>query len=111
VPPVVTSNATILCAHGGRVTLIPRQAQVLAGGAPALCEPDLVGAPIAGCAQPASPSTKPCTMVASTFPGSTSLKVMAGGRPVYVATLTGLTDGVPPGAIMVVDPGQVAVQA
>jgi len=111
VPPVVTIKATILCAHGGRVTLIPKQMTVQAGHAPVLCEPDLVGAPIVGCAQPPSPSTKPCTMVTTTFPGSTALKVMAGHRPVYLATLTGLTDGVPPGAIMVVDPGQVPVQA
>jgi hypothetical protein len=46
-PSVVTSNATILCAHGGRVTLIPRRVHVLAGGAAVLCEPVLAGAPIA----------------------------------------------------------------
>jgi len=109
-PPIVTSSATILCAHGGQVTLIPKQMQVLAGGAPVLCEPDLVGSPIIGCAQPPSPSTKPCTTVVSTLPGSTSLKVMVGGRPAYTAALTGLTDGVPPGAIMVVSPGQTSVQ-
>jgi len=109
-PPIVTSSATILCAHGGQVTLIPKQMQVLAGGAPVLCEPDLVGSPIIGCAQPPSPGTKPCTTVVSTLPGSTSLKVMAGGRPAYTAALTGLTDGVPPGAIMVVSPGQTSVQ-
>lgn len=109
-PPIVTSSATILCAHGGQVTLIPKQTQVLAGGAPVLCEPDLVGSPIVGCAQPPSPGTKPCTTVVSTLPGSASLKVMVGGRPAYTAALTGLTDGVPPGAIMVVSPGQTSVQ-
>jgi len=109
-PPVVTSNATILCAHGGRVTLIPRQTTVMIQGGAVLCEPDLVGAPIMGCAQPPSPSTKPCTTVASTLPGSSSPKVMVGGRPAYFATLTGLTDGVPPGTIMVADPGQTSVQ-
>ena len=110
-PPVVTSNATIICAHGGQVVLIPKQMQVMMGGGPVLCEPDLAGAPIAGCAQPPSPSTKPCTMVVSALPGSTSLKVMVGGRPAYIATLTGLTDGVPPGTIMCVNPGQTTVQA
>src|SRR3712207_5606533 len=101
-PPIVTSNATILCAHGGRVTLIPRQATVTIAGGSVLCEPDLVGAPILGCAQAPSPSTKPCTTVVTTLPGSTSLKVLVGGRPVYVATLSGMTDGVPPGVITVV---------
>jgi hypothetical protein len=110
-PPIVTSAATITCIHGGQVTLIPKQTQVLAGGSPILCEPDLVGSPIIGCAQPPTPATKPCTTVVSTIPGaSTSPKVKVGGRPAYVATLSGLTDGVPPGAIMVVNPGQVVVQ-
>jgi hypothetical protein len=109
-PPVVTANARIMCAHGGTVTLIPKQTQVLAGSGPILCEPDLVGSPIVGCAQAPSPSTKPCTTVVSTLPGSTSLKALVGGRPAYVATLSGITDGVPPGAIMVVDPGQTTVQ-
>jgi hypothetical protein len=110
VPPIVTSNAVIMCAHGGQVTLIPKQTQVTIQGGAVLCEPDLMGSPIIGCAQPPSPSTKPCTMVVSTLPGSTSLKVMVGGRPAYVATLSGLTDGVPPGAIMVTSPGQTVVQ-
>src|SRR3954467_8311455 len=109
-PPIVTTNATIVCAHGGQVRLVRKQTQVQIQGGAILCEGDLVGAPIVGCAQPPTPSTKPCTTVTTTFPGSTSLKVFAGGKPAYVATLTGLTDGVPPGAIMVVDPGQVIVQ-
>jgi hypothetical protein len=109
-PPIVTSNATILCAHGGQVTLIPRQTTVMIQGGAVLCEPDLVGAPIVGCALSPSPSTKPCTTVASTLPGSSSQKVMVGGRPAYLATLSGITDGVPPGPIMVVFPGQTSVQ-
>ena len=48
---VVTTNATILCAHGGRVTLTPRQTTVTIQGGPVLRETDLVGAPILGCAQ------------------------------------------------------------
>ncbi len=46
-----------------------------------------------------------------TFPGSWSLKVTVGGRPAYVATLSGLTDGVPPSPIFCTYPGQVIVQA
>ena len=110
-PPILTSNAVITCIHGGQVTLIPTQSQVLIQGGAVMCEPDLVGAPIVGCAQPPTPATKPCTMVVSTLPGSTSLTVMVGGRPPYLATLVGITDGVPPGALIVVSPGQIAVQA
>jgi hypothetical protein len=109
-PPILTTNARVTCAHGGQVTLIPRQVQVQIQGGPILCEPDLVGAPIVGCAQPPSMSTKPCTAVVSTFPGSTSPKVNVGGRPVYLATLSGLTDGVPPSPLIVAYPGQVTVQ-
>ncbi|HEV2814900.1 MAG TPA: hypothetical protein VGW10_16715 [Solirubrobacteraceae bacterium] len=109
-PPLLTTAATILCAHGGRVAIIPRQTKVLAGGSPVVCVPDLMGAPIAGCALPPTPATKPCTTVAAIFPGSWSMRVLAGGKPVYLQTLMGLTDGVPPSPLMVVFPGQLTVQ-
>ena len=69
-----------------------------------------IGSPIVGCAQPPSIATKPCTLVVSTLPGGSSLKVTAGGRPVHIATLSGITDGVPPGALIVSNPGQVTAQ-
>lgn len=110
-PPIVTTNATIICIHGGQVTLIPKQMQVQIQGGSVLCEGDLSGAPIIGCAQPPSPGTKPCTMVVSTLPGSSAPTVTVLGRPVLLATLSGMTDGVPPGTITVVNPGQTSVQA
>lgn len=111
-PPIVTSNAVIQCVHGGMVQLIPKQTVVQIQGGMVLCEPDLVGAPIVGCPVPPTVGSKPCLVVVSTIPGiSTSLKVMVGGRPAYVATLSGMTDGVPtPGPIMVSNPGQTVVQ-
>jgi len=111
VPAVITTNAQIQCAHGGRVLLTPRQTVAQMGGGMGLCDGDLVGAPVIGCPVPPSLSTKPCTTVVSTFPNSTSLKVTVQGRPVYVATVSGLTDGVPPAPILVVSPGQATVQA
>jgi len=110
-PPILTSNAVVICAHGGRVTLIPKQSTVTAGGAPAMCEGDLVGAPIVGCAQPPSVASKPCTLVVSTLPGGSNPRVLAAGRPVHLATVTGMTDGVPPGVITVVSPGQATAGA
>jgi hypothetical protein len=110
-PLIVTTNATIMCSHGGQVTLIPKQAQTTIQGGSVLCEGDLSGAPIVGCLQPPSPGTKPCTMVVSTLPGSSAPTVMVLGRPVLLETLSGLTDGVPPGSIMVASPGQATVQA
>jgi hypothetical protein len=111
VPPVVTTNATIMCIHGGRVMLVPKQTSVQVQGGMVLCEGDLVGAPIVGCAQPPTIASKPCTLVVSTLPGGSSPRVTVAGRPAHIATLSGITDGVPPGAIMVASPGQMAVQA
>lgn len=109
-PLIVTTNATIMCVHGGRVMLTPRQMKVQIQSGSVLCVPDLVGAPIVGCAQPPSPGSKPCTAVVAT-PSGFSPTVLVGGRPVYLATLTGITDGVPPGAIQVTAPGQTVVEA
>jgi hypothetical protein len=110
VTPILTSQAIVMCAHGGQVLLVPRQGTVLIQGAPVMCGSDLNGAPIVGCAQPPTPATKPCTTVVATLPGSWSPKVMIGGLPAYVATLAGQTDGVPPSPLMVVYPGQTLVQ-
>ena len=108
-PFVVNLNATILCAHGGKVTLMPRQTTVTAGGAAVMALGDIMGSPIAGCGQ-MSATTKPCTTVVATI-GGISPKVTAGGKPVHVDSLSGTTDGVPPGTIMVVTAGQTSVQA
>lgn len=109
-PPLLNANAVILCSHGGKVNPIPSQVQVIAGGAPVLRVPDLVGAPIAGCPVPPTPVTKPCTTVVAVLPPSWSLKVVVGGTPAYVASLIGITDGVPPGALTLVFAGQMVVQ-
>lgn len=109
-PPLLTSNAQIICSHGGRAMLVPKQMAVLAQGGSVMCEPDLIGAPITGCQQPTTSATKQCTMIAATLPGSSSLTVKVQGRPAYLGTLAGLTDGVPPGTLTVVFPGQVTVQ-
>jgi hypothetical protein len=110
-PPVLTNQAVVTCAHGGQVVLVPKQTTVTIAGGAVMCVPDLLGAPIAGCAQPPTPATKPCTTVVAVLPGSWSLKVSVAGRPVYLATLAGLTDGVPPSPLIVAFPGQVIVQA
>ena len=59
----------------------------------------------------ATPTTKPCTAVVSTLPGSSNPRVLVAGRPVYLATVQGITDGVPPGTLLVAFPGQASVQA
>jgi len=113
VPLIVTANAAITCMHGGQVAPNVSQQKVLIEGGPVLCEGDLIGAPIEGCPQPSSPGSKPCTSVVSTVPGpaTASVKVKVGGKGVYLSTLQGITDGVPPAGLIVVDPGQTTVQA
>ncbi len=113
-PPIINSNAVIMCAHGGKVTLIPKQMKVLVGGAPAMCVGDIVGSPIVGCAQPPTPATAPCLVVASEIPipmVGMNPKVMVMGKPVLLAGINGITSGVPPSPLIVSFPGQVKVQA
>lgn len=93
------------------MTLVPRQTTVTVQGAPVLRETDLMGAPIVGCAQPPTVSSKPCTTVVSVLPGGSAPKVAAGSMPVHLDSLSGMTDGVPPGTVSVIFAGQTTVQA
>ena len=112
--PVITSGATIMCAHGGKVQLIPKQMKVLAGGQPVMCVGDIVGSPITGCAQPTTAVTVQCLAVASEIPipmVGMSPKVLVGGKPVLLAGINGITTGVPPSPLIVAFPGQTKVLA
>jgi hypothetical protein len=111
VPFLLNADAELQCPHGGRVLIVPGQTQVLAGDAPALRITDVEGAAILGCPVPPTPTTVPCTLVAAVLPGSWASTVIAVGEPVLLQTLVALTDGVPPGPVLVVEPGQAQVQA
>jgi hypothetical protein len=100
-----------MCNHGGRVVIEPRQTQVLAGGGFVICEPDLIGAPISGCPVKTTAVTSPCLAVVEILPGSTAPTVMVVGRAAYLATLRGITNGRPPGTIVVDSAGQFVVEA
>jgi hypothetical protein len=110
VNPIVTANADIRCSHQGQVVMAPGQESTVAEGGPVLCFGDLVGWAIQGCTQPASTNSKPCTAVVSVA-GGTAPTVTVGGKPVYLSSLTGVTDGVPPGTLTVFDPGQTTASA
>jgi hypothetical protein len=111
VPLILNSNAEVICAHGGRVVLIPRQVAVTVQGGAVMRGPDLIGAPIVGCPVPVTLVTSPCITVVSVLPGSFAPNVLVGGLPVCLETLSGLTNGRPPAPIVVAFPGQTAVQA
>jgi hypothetical protein len=110
--PIVNANAKIMCAHGGQVTMLPKQMTVLAGGSPVFRVGDLVGSPIVGCAQPPTPATAPCLAVASEIPipmVGMNPQILVGGKPVLLAGINGVTTGVPPSPLLVAFPGQTTV--
>ena len=115
-PPIANVSAVITCCHSGPVTLIPKQAKVIVGGAPALCAGDVAGNPTV-CPVPPSPASKPCTTatVIPTPGASVSTKVFVQGKPVMLGNpaVPGVTDGapVPCPTLMVTYPGQVKVMA
>jgi hypothetical protein len=110
VPKVLTSAANIVCAHQGKVTVVPTQQAFLVDNKPVLVMGDLEGKPIAGCTTPATPSTVPCTATATMIIGAAT-KLTAGGKPVLLDTAKGLTNGVPPGQWQVQSAGQTKLEA
>jgi hypothetical protein len=110
-PLILTTNATIMCDHGGQVMpILPRQGQVSVDGGFVLRLSDLVGATIVGCPQ-AGPGIKPCTTVMAPLPGSFAPTVLVGGEQVLLQTMIAATDGVPPATVAVTSAGQESVQA
>jgi hypothetical protein len=110
VPKVLTSTAVVMCPHGGKVQIMPSQTTAVSGGNPVLVVGDLDGKPIAGCTQPVSTSTAPCTQTLPMTVGA-STKVTASGTPALLDTATGMTNGVPPGPWRVRNSGQKNVDA
>ncbi len=95
---LLTVTAQITCPHGGKVTILPPVAKVLAGAQPvATMSHQYV---VAGCAN----LPLPCTMVQWAPP---ALKVLVGGVPAVLATSIGtcMAGGAPAGPAIVV-PGQ-----
>lgn len=103
----LTQNAILVCAHElGVVGMIASQGLVRIQGRRALVEPDPVGRPIVGCPN-IGPSIKPCTSTLPVQAGYSDL-LRIDGRRVCLDTVSGLTDGTPPGTVKykVRSPGQ-----
>jgi hypothetical protein len=97
---LLTVAAQITCPHGGKVTILPPVAKVLAGAQPvATMAHQYV---VVGCG-----NTLPCTLVQWAPP---ALKVLVGGVPAVLATSIGtcMAGGIPAGPAVVV-PSQFAV--
>ena len=103
---VLTVNARLTCDHVGVVGLAPSQTFVTIGGAPVLVDNDPENRPIAGCPN-VGPTIKPCTSTLKAKTGYSHF-VKVSGHGVCLPTVTGITDGTPPGIVnySVKTPGQ-----
>lgn len=104
---LLTEAAVMVCLHeNGVVSPVATQNLVRTGGLRVQVEPDPVGRPIAGCPN-VGPTIKPCTSTLKVDAGySTWIRIQ--GRKVCLDSVTGLTDGTPPGTVKykVRTPGQ-----
>jgi hypothetical protein len=93
---LLNENALLLCQHVvGRVQIAASQSLVRAAGGRVLVRPDPQGRAIAGCPN-AAPGQKACLNTLPVLEGYSTF-VRIEGRAVCLDSVTGLTDGVPPG--------------
>jgi hypothetical protein len=103
---LLTEDAVVVCKHEmGKVSIPTSQALVTIAGRKLLVEADPEGRAIAHC--PLVFPFKPCLQTLAVREGYSGLLRIDGHR-VCLDTLTGLTDGTPPGTVMykVNQPGQ-----
>ncbi|MCG5501137.1 hypothetical protein [Ectothiorhodospira lacustris] len=103
----LTRNADLRCAHElGRITVKASQHWVRIQDDPILVAGDPPGNPVRGCPN-LGPSIKPCQTTLGVMGGYSSF-IRIEGRAVCLDTLTGITDGTPPGHVQyrVRDSGQ-----
>ena len=107
---ILTNIARLTCKHmTGEVGLMRFQDFVTIQGNPVLRRNDPELSPISGCPN-AGPTIKPCTLTLPAYQGYSNL-VFIEGIPVCLDTITGQTDGTPPGTVdyIVRNPGQTFV--
>jgi len=84
--PVLNSSATILCTHGGNVTIQASNTQVKAGGQPVLVLSDTFT--VGGCPFTVpGPKPQPCVRIQWVVPAK---RVRVNGTPVLLMDSTGL---------------------
>jgi len=104
---LLTEDAVLVCAHElGKVNISASQSVVTINGRKVLVEIDPEAKSIAACPN-VGLTIKPCTNTLMVETGYSGL-MRVGGRRVCLDTVTGLTDGTPPGVVKyhVVRPGQ-----
>ncbi|MCI0398267.1 MAG: hypothetical protein L0332_32925 [Chloroflexi bacterium] len=106
----MTEDAKVVCKHeNGVVGIKGTQNLVTINQRQVLVETDPEGRPISGCPNVGA-TIKPCTATLKVEVGYSDL-IRIAGRRVCLDTVTGLTDGTPPGTVKYVvrDPGQTLV--
>ena len=95
----LTEDAVLVCKHElGNVQNKPTQDVVTVMGRRVLVEIDPEGRPIVGCPM-YGVTIKPCTTTLKVKEGYSDL-LRVEGRRVCLDTVTGLTDGTPPGTVL-----------
>jgi hypothetical protein len=108
----MTEDARVVCKHeNGVVGIVGTQRLVTVNGRKVLVDNDPEGRPIAGCPNVGA-TIKPCTSTLKVAVGYSTF-IQVDGRRVCLDTVTGLTDGTPPGTVVyeVRNPGQTLVSA
>jgi hypothetical protein len=109
----LTEDARLACDHGGKVSNQPSQHLVTINGRKVLVATDPQGRPISACPN-LNPTAgiKPCTNTLPVIEGYSAFVTIDGHR-VCLDTVTGLTDGTPPGTVTytVKSPGQTLLDA
>jgi hypothetical protein len=96
----LTEDAGLYCKHGpGKVSIKATQALVRIEGRCVLVEPDPVGRSISGC--PSVVPFKPCLTTLAVQKGYSQF-IRVENRRLCLDTVTGFTDGTPPGVVMYV---------
>lgn len=95
---ILNEDAVLVCAHElGLVALAPTQDLVTVAGRRVLVRDNPEGRPIAGCPNLGA-TIKPCQKTLAVKEGYSAL-VFIEGRPICLDTVSGLTDGTPPGVV------------
>ena len=97
---VLTASAQLNCAHSFPVALSSSE-KLTIGGVGVLTASDVVGASIA-CTAPTTQTTKTCTKVASA--SGTASKLTVGNQPVFLDSIAGQSDGLPPTLALIPGP-------
>ena len=95
---LLTEDAVLVCKHEmGVVRIVGTQNLVTIGGRQVLVEQDPEGRPIAGCPNIGA-TIKPCLLTLRAQAGYSGW-VRIDGKGVCLDTVSGLTDGTPPGVV------------